>query len=114
LAGRANGGQGPNHDEILHFGFGFALLVDDKIGYFRVQNHLRKAGLGRKALAKLLDRYRDNLLPRKSPNSNEPIDVGYELLEVPTTAFEVPTDKDKERFRRLYRSVSFTVAKTEP
>ena len=110
LAGRANGGQGPNHDEILHFGFGFALLVGDKIGYFRVQNHLRKAGLGRKALAELLKSY-PVLLPRKSPNPNDP---DYELLEVPPGAFEVPTDKDKERFRTLYRSVSFTVAKTEP
>ena len=50
------------------------------------------------------------LLPRKSPNPNDP---DYELLEVPPGAFEVPTDKDKERFRTLYRSVSFTVAKKE-
>jgi hypothetical protein len=35
----------------LSFPVGFALTADGKLWYFRIQNHLRKMGLGRKALA---------------------------------------------------------------
>ena len=93
-------GSTDNHhgSNLMQFPFGFALIVDDKIGYFRVQNHLRKAGLGRQALEELLLRY---------PLTGENRDV--DLLEVPPDAFEVPTEPDMERFRVLYRSVRFTL-----
>ena len=95
LPGSTDGHHGSN---LMQFPFGFALIVDDKIGYFRVQNHLRKAGLGRQALEELLFRH---------PLTGENRDV--DLLEVPPDAFEVPTEPDMERFRVLYRSVRFTL-----
>jgi hypothetical protein len=100
LPGSKNGSEGHDHNAILCFTFGFALIVDGRIGYFRVQNHLRKAGLGRQALEVLLLRCPD---PVTDKNRDLP------LLKVPTEAFEVPTDEDKERFQTLYRSVRFTV-----
>jgi hypothetical protein len=95
LPGSENGS-----DAILCFNFGFALIVDGKIGYFRVQNHLRKAGLGRQTLEVL---FTDSVIDK-----NLDLDLS-KFLKVPAKAFEVPTEEDKERFQTLYRSVRFTV-----
>lgn len=46
-------------DSLLEFTFGFALVGDNDLAYFRIQDHLRKSGLGRKALRKLLTEYRN-------------------------------------------------------
>ena len=44
------------------FGFGFVLMNEEKIAYFRIQDHLRDMGLGRIALKELIihiqDRYK--------------------------------------------------------
>ena len=41
--------------ELLRFHFGFALLVANVIAGFRVQDHLRRMGLARRAMARLLE-----------------------------------------------------------
>jgi hypothetical protein len=43
-----------NPTELRRFHFGCALIVDGRIVYFRVQDHLRSLGLGRKALEDLM------------------------------------------------------------
>ncbi len=43
--------------ELLVFTCGFALLDKDNLIYFRIQDHLRKVGLGRRALKQLLTTY---------------------------------------------------------
>lgn len=40
--------------ELLRFHFGFALLVDGRLSYFRIQDHLRRMGLAREAMNLLL------------------------------------------------------------
>lgn len=44
-------------DQKKEFGFGFVLFDNDRIVYFRVQDHLRDMGLGRKALQKMHDQW---------------------------------------------------------
>ncbi|MGR9106792.1 MAG: hypothetical protein ACU843_07660, partial [Gammaproteobacteria bacterium] len=78
--------------ELLTFTFGFALVESNKLTYFRVQDHLRKAGLGRKALQKLL---------RKFPDINE-----TECCELPENEFEAPpNENDRRAFRKLFESL---------
>ncbi|HNQ03138.1 MAG TPA: patatin-like phospholipase family protein [Thiobacillaceae bacterium] len=47
------------HFALLHFHFGFALLEDRQLVYFRVQDHLRRMGLARQAMSLLLAREPD-------------------------------------------------------
>jgi hypothetical protein len=42
--------------ELLRFHFGFALLRGDSLVYFRIQDHLRRMGLARQAMCKLVER----------------------------------------------------------
>lgn len=41
--------------ELLRFHFGFALLEEDQLLYFRIQDHLRRMGLAREAVKLLLE-----------------------------------------------------------
>lgn len=76
-------------EPCICFTFGFALVVEDKILYVRVQDHLRKMGLARRALAKLL--------------AHQP-DIKLDLTEVPTDF----VDKiEVERFNNLFQSVAY-------
>jgi len=81
----------------LRFGFGFALAreVDGELEmlYFRIQDHLRMMGLGRKALRLLLKDHRFRPLHGVRP--------------MPAGASEATTDAGVERFRRMYRSAWF-------
>jgi hypothetical protein len=40
---------------LLAFPFGFAVVYDNNLGYLRIQDHLRKTGLGSRALRALLN-----------------------------------------------------------
>lgn len=42
--------QGADPVELLRFHFGFALLAGDALVYFRIQDHLRRMGLARRAM----------------------------------------------------------------
>ena len=84
----------------LHFPFGFAILARTdwprkagcakKLVYFRVQDHVRKMGLARQALEQLLERK-----PR----------LEVELKKMHPDACEVPSDKERAEFLRLFGSV---------
>lgn len=52
--------------DLLVYPFGFALLVQDRLGYFRIQNHLRRTGLGASALRRLVQDHPE-LRPSPSP-----------------------------------------------
>lgn len=81
----------------LRFGFGFALAreIDGvfEILYFRVQDHLRMMGLGRKALRQLVKAHDFDPMHRVRP--------------MPAGAGEATTDAGIERFRRMFRSAWF-------
>jgi len=90
----------------LHFPFGFVVLaktkrLDDpeeaepvqRVVYFRVQDHLRRMGLARDALAIMVT------------DSSE---LEADLRKMHPQAHEVPTDKDRARFMRLFDSVKNT------
>jgi hypothetical protein len=81
----------------LRFSFGFALTreVDGELEilYFRIQDHLRMMGLGRKALRLLM---RDRQF--------RPL---HGVRPMPSGATEATTDAGVERFRRMYRSAWF-------
>jgi hypothetical protein len=90
----------PPSEKSLCFSFGFAILAktqwpqsaDDrpKLVYLRVQDHLRRMGLARSALEKLLGD-----LP----------ELEIDLQKMHPDAHEVPTDKDRNRLFRLFHSV---------
>jgi hypothetical protein len=87
----------------LHFPFGFVILAKTKRGdetteltrlvYFRVQDHVRRMGLARNALAEMI----------RKDSALQP-----DLRKMHPEAHEVPTDKDQARFMRLWDSVSNT------
>ena len=81
----------------LRFGFGFALAreVDGvfEMLYFRVQDHLRMMGLGRKALRLLVKAF--------------DFDPMHRIRPMPAGSAEATTDAAIERFRRMYRSAWF-------
>ena len=90
----------------LHFPFGFVILAKTKrpddpeeaepvqrVVYFRVQDHLRRMGLARDALAIMVT------------DSSE---LETDLRKMHPQAHEVPTDKDRARFMRLFDSVKNT------
>jgi hypothetical protein len=85
----------------LEFPFAFAILAEvkneDCLVYFRVQDHLRRMGLGRRALQKMLWEHR-RLVAK--PHGMHP------------DAHEVPTAQDRLRFRRLVDSVKADLAQT--
>jgi hypothetical protein len=93
----------------LRFPFGFAILAKtegpqrlsgpDKLVYLRVQDHLRRMGLARKALTKLLAQETRKKL-RVAGN-----DLSIELKEMHPEGHEVPNDDDRGRLLRLYDSV---------
>ena len=88
----------------LHFPFGFAILARTdwprkagcakKLVYFRVQDHVRKMGLARQALEQLLER---------KPG------LEVELKKMHPDASEVPSDKDRAEFLRLFGSVKTAI-----
>lgn len=81
----------------LRFSFGFALAreVDGELEmlYFRIQDHLRMMGLGRKALRLLM--------------RDRPFRPLHGVRPMPEGATEATTDAGVERFRRMYRSAWF-------
>jgi len=87
-------------DRHLHFPFGFAILANvnwpekkeepQKVVYFRVQDHLRRMGLARQALEHIIRR---DLAREADPKKMHP------------EACEVPGEKDRARFIRLFDSV---------
>jgi hypothetical protein len=86
---RVPGGSG--RTELLRFTFGFALIYGNNLGYFRIQDHLRKTGLGGRALVALLGDDR-----AKQVSTVEP-------FVVPSTAPEIPKAEDIKRFKEQFR-----------
>ena len=90
----------PDPEQGLYFPFGFAVLAKiecppqpderPKLVYLRVQDHLRRMGLARKALECLV--------------SDHP-ELEIDLKQMHPKAPEVPTQKDHMRLLRLYHSV---------
>jgi len=89
-------------DHSLYFPFGFAILADTnlqndpdaapmwrRLVYFRIQDHLRRMGLARDALVEML-----------MQNS----DLQLDLRKMDPNATEVPTERDRARFLRLFDS----------
>jgi hypothetical protein len=52
---------GPDADPLMQFGFGYAVLRGDNLVMYRVQDHLRGMGLGRKGLEELVKTRRAKL-----------------------------------------------------
>jgi hypothetical protein len=75
---------------LLAFPFGFAVAYDNNLGYFRIQDHLRKTGLGSRALRVLLN---DPAL--KGISTAKMFDV------LPTS--EVPKSADVTHVQELFR-----------
>jgi hypothetical protein len=62
----------PARDEYILFNFGFALTVKQTLKYFRVQDHLRKMGLGRRALELLIHQHNITDFERLDPLKKDP------------------------------------------
>lgn len=92
-------------DDGPKFTAGFILLAAGKqaplaIRYFRVSDHLRRMGVARRALYRLL--YDDM---RQQVGSARFQPIGLELIDVPPGTPEMPTPEDCTRFCQLYRGV---------
>ena len=90
----------PDRNTSHLFTFGFALVNDGRITYFRVQDHLRKMGLGREALK--------GLFSGKDPLQD------VELGMMPAGAPEVPSREERAAFERLVRSVQCEIKSGRP
>ncbi len=91
-----------NSDECKKFGFGFALTdSENKIFYFRVQDHLRRMGLGRKALLRLMQ------IMVKESSKTKLSDISLADLELRVLS-EMTFDKmtfEKKTFYKMLDSV---------
>jgi hypothetical protein len=84
------------------FTFGFAVLHDCRIVYFRVQDHLRNMGLGRRALAVLIEQeYR----------ARRP--VYLDLKEMPLDTEETLSARDRMAFSQMFRAIELEFALME-
>ena len=81
---------------MLKFHFGFALVDKGGLLFFRVQDHLRGLGLGRRALKQLIRHFR---------GEDRKLEPG--LDEFPGDAPEIPSESAMLRFRELFRSVEY-------
>jgi hypothetical protein len=98
-------------EEELRFPFAFAVLADvvnkqsrtakKSLVYFRVQDHVRRMGLGREALQKML-------------SEADCRDLGVKLHDMHPDAHEVPTSNDRMRFLRLFDSAKTAVRQMGP
>ena len=77
--------------ELLRFTFGFALIHENTLGYFRIQDHLRKTGLGSRALAALLGHDCASGVTTVEP------------FAVPSSAPEIPRAEDIQRVKEQFR-----------
>ncbi len=80
----------------IAFQFGIALLHEDRIVYFRIQNHLRRMGLARRALKKLMIARRGKL---------GAVMITPEMF--PVNRQEQPTEEDCRAFIRLVKSTGY-------
>jgi hypothetical protein len=78
----------------LIFTFGFAVLHDSRLVYFRVQDHLRNMGLGRRALITLIEH--EDRAGRS---------VALDLKEMPLHTQETFSASDQAAFRQMFRAV---------
>jgi hypothetical protein len=102
------GGESASQADELRFPFAFAILdtvtnqqtekPTGSLVYFRVQDHVRRMGLGREALQKLL--------------SEEGGELAVKLYEMHPEAHEVPTCQDRLRFLRLFDSAQAALRQT--
>jgi hypothetical protein len=81
--------------ELLRFHFGFALLLDRRLAYLRVQDHLRRLGLARRALL-ALDAQVEGLALLAGEERRHPALTGL---------LGTVRDDEQEAFRILFRSV---------
>ncbi len=77
--------------QLLKFTFGFALVYGNNLGYFRIQDHLRKTGLGSRALVALLQDSRTSHISTAEP------------FAIPLTLSEISKENIK-RFKELFRA----------
>lgn len=75
--------------------FGFALVAGERFVYFRIQDHLRRMGLARRALEVLL--------------AGNPISQPPSFTPRPLEDHAEPTSADLARFARMVRSVHFSL-----
>jgi len=84
-------------DEAIDFSVGFAAIKGHELVYLRIQDHLRKMGLGRKALRAMMN---EGLVKRLS-NDQAPVSDHEEVA-------------DQEGLRRLFDSVEAEVLPARP
>jgi hypothetical protein len=86
----------------LRFTFGFAVVFDNEFVMFRIQDHLRKMGLGRQALRLLKDKHQFNRVPLqtlyRSPRGSLETEITEELRSM-------GSPENICRFEQLLRSV---------
>jgi hypothetical protein len=86
----------------LRFTFGFAVVFNNELVMFRIQDHLRKMGLGRQALRLLKDKHQFNRVPLqtlyRSPRGSLETGITEELRSM-------GSPENISRFEQLMRSV---------
>jgi hypothetical protein len=89
-------------EEHFHFTFGFALVHDQKLVLFRVQDHLRRMGLARQALQRLP---RGIALDYTALRKFSGLPAGQvEERELATELREMAKNENLNRFEQLFRS----------
>ena len=105
-----NRGDDDAKRNAIEFTFGFALIhkvgsARGEIVYFRVQDHLRRMGLARRGM-KVLLRGEENTSFDKTATSHDAASLRRRVPEFDDDSIEIPVDRDRQRFDRLYRAVS--------
>ncbi len=91
-------GQGEGGE--LRFTFGIAAASGDALAFFRVQDHLRKMGLGREGLEVLIRKHGIRRLEELRPD------------QLPAWSLAKAGEHDLERFHRLFHSALYEVLET--
>jgi hypothetical protein len=103
-------GRLPAGKAALTFNVGFALMAGDALVYFRIQDHVRKMGLGRAALRALMKakpRLQYGVEFAQLPPDGVPTPAG----SAPDDAF--PTAAALQQFKNLFESVRAEIGARE-
>lgn len=97
-----SGQPGGQPVELLRFHFGFALLAGHRLAFFRIQDHLRRMGLARRALSLLCAR--EPRLTMDTESAEPTLKAAADALAVQPPVVEV-IGEERQALWHLFKSV---------
>jgi hypothetical protein len=101
VVGDLSAGSSSVAASALKFTFGFAVVSGDQFVLFRIQDHLRKMGMGRQALREIKDKHQFNPVLLKKLNQAPRTEGETELTE---ELRQLGSPENLNRFEQLLRS----------